>query len=165
MNLKVPGILVVLLLILMAIQAACFHPRMPERLGTQFDREGNARTWMGRGAFLAVYAGMAVFLGAIALLVPLASNDPGTGRERAAGSRPPLTGKRILVIKAAVMWAVAGIIALLLGAGHFTFRANLGESAPFRARMDLLLIGFGVYMAVWMVLFLRALGSGRSSQE
>ena len=151
---KIPGILLCVLLALMTVQGLYFHSRMPEQMATQIDREGNPRSWMGRGEFFIVYSGMAGFLGAIFLLVPLSSNKaPAT-----------LMKRSMTAVKAAVMWAGAGTLAFLLGIGHFTFRANLGERAVFRERADLVLIGYGVFLVIWIILFLRALRPGSSSQ-
>jgi uncharacterized membrane protein len=160
MNLKVPAILLVLLLALMAAQGITFYPRMPEQMATQIDREGNARSWMGRDEFMIVYSGMAAFLGAIFLLVPLSSNKaPAAWTRGNPDSSSPRPGRTMAVVKVAVMWAGVGTLSFILGIGHLTFRANIGERAQFREHADLILIGYGIFMAAWVVLFLLALRS------
>ena len=158
---KIPGIFLCILLALTAVQAIYFIPRMPERMATQIDRSGHPRSWMDRSQFLIVYAGLATFLGAVFLLVPLSSDKAPGARNRqmpVPSSARPVRSMR--AVKTAVMWAGAGTLAFLLGIGHFTFLANLGQSAQFRWRADLALACFGVFLAVWVVLFLRAFRTG-----
>jgi hypothetical protein len=128
-------------------------------MATHFDKEGNARDWMGRSEYFIVYVSMTVFFAALFLVLPLAavkSRGLAIGGRIDAGRSPEDGAQAANRVLRLLMWIGSGTAAYVGGIAYLTFLANLTPGFQFYDPARILTFAYFVYMFLWLIVFLRS---------
>lgn len=151
--------ILILPLAIVLIQAAFYYPRLPEKVASHFDMEGNPNGWSSRGSLLGVYLGAfalltLLFLGTSSFLrklpdflVNLPRKDYWLSPERREATHD--------FIARQLVWMGLGTQVFFAVLFQLTFQANLsGENRLASVPFWILTVGFLAFIAAWTVRFL-----------
>lgn len=152
--------LYVCLIVIAVVQAAYYHPRLPDTVASRFGFSGEPVGYMSKGSMVASQVGVVVFVAALFLavdfimprvpdsLVSLPNKDYWLAPERRAQTHA--------AISSSMLWIGCATIVFMLGAFQTGIRANLSEGGTLRT--DVFWVLFAVYVVfvfAWMIWFFR----------
>jgi hypothetical protein len=118
----------------MALQAACYYPRLPDRVASHFNASGQPDGWMDKGPFLAVMFIPTVFVGGLFATIALGLRMMAPPKSAVAeqtvdaelAERRREVGQALAQCTSDFLLQTGGLILLLLlVVTHLAIRANL----------------------------------------
>jgi uncharacterized membrane protein len=135
MNRPFVGYIVLLALVVLSlVHMIAYYPMLPEKVASHFDVHGHVDGWMGKGAFLAFYAGTALGTALVMFLVGLLTPRLPTSMINLPHKDYWLSPERRKASLASFSgyfgWFASATLAFLIGCFHLCFATSLGRHVP-----------------------------------
>lgn len=146
---------------LLVLQAIHYYPLMPEKMATNFGIGGKANGWMEKNDFFLMLGGLCLFITVLFTLLPrLISKFPDSViniPNKPYWMTPERRPQAMAILGRSMLWMADLVLALFLGMGYLTCKANLMSEPVLDERLALFLIaGFIACMLATVVLLILA---------
>ena len=166
---RLPTIVYIVLVLFAVIYCAQMYPQLPERMASHFGADGRANGYSPKEFFFALM-GMVMAISAVpAFLVPLTLrntpqhklNLPNKGYWLA----PERAEDTYRFFKTWMAWFGCALLCVLLYGTSMAMKANLDGAGQFDSdAMMRVMMGFAIFVGVWLVVFVRHFRNVPSSQ-
>jgi len=146
---------------LLILQAVHYYPLMPDKMATHFGSGGKANGWMAKDDFFLMLGGLCCFIAALFALLPrLIAKLPDSViniPNKPYWMTPERRGQAMAILGRSMLWMADLVLALFLGMGYLTYRANRMPEPALDERLAFLLMGgFVAGMLATVVLLILA---------
>ena len=146
---------------LLVLQAVHYYPLMPDKMATHFGSGGKANGWMTKDGFFLMLGGLCFFITVLFALMPrLISMFPDSLinlPNKPYWMTPERRPKAMAILGRNMLWMANLVLALFLGMGYLTYKANLMPEPALDERLALFLMaGFMAGMLATVILLIVA---------
>jgi uncharacterized membrane protein len=143
---------------LLVLQGLHYYPLMPEKMATHFGVGGKANGWMAKDSFFLMIGGLCCFISVLFAVLPRfvammpdsIINLPNKPYWMTPERRP----QAMAILGRYMLWTANLVLALFLGMGYLTYRANLMPEPALDERLALILMAGFVTCMLASVVFL-----------
>lgn len=144
----------VALLAVAVVQVVVYYPQLPDRLASHFDGQGRPNGWMSREAFFAIHLGIIAILAVSFLFLPaklrLFPYRSWSLPNRGYWLSPERIDETMRYLEEQMVWCGAVTAAFMIIVIQLAVEANLNPPPVLSSAVTWLLVGYFVYMGVWL---------------
>jgi uncharacterized membrane protein len=146
---------------LLILQALHYYSLMPEKMATHFGIGGWANGWMAKNDFFLMLGGLCCFIAVLFAVLPrLIAKFPDSLiniPNKPYWMTPERRPKAMAILGRNMLWMANLVLALFLGMGYLTYKANLMAEPALDERLSLFLMaGFVTGMLATVILLIVA---------
>ncbi len=155
---QLPHKIALILFIALMAHFAFYYPSLPEIIATNFGGGGKPQGWMSKSTFILFDTGLVLLVGFLMFGVPLLVkniphslvNIPNRHYWLAEGRKE----KTVALLHREMGWIFVGFLCFFIVVNHLVFQANLSDPIRLSSWFMVILIGFLVFIAIWVFKFL-----------
>jgi uncharacterized membrane protein len=158
------------IIVLVAIgQMGYYWPQLPPRVASEFDLHGRPATWMTKGAFVFIQAGVMLSMLLMPLVVYLLIRYAPAWTIDLPGKHywlaPPRRAETARIVSRYMVWLFVATTLLLTGCFQLAYLANLGHPHAMRQAPLWLVAIYAGFMVVWTIRFYRRFSRPRQDEK